>query len=85
MASASENPAEYIQHHLTNLTYGLHPDGTWGIAHTAEEAAAMGFNAIHVDSMIWSIVTGLVFFIVFRTAAKMPPPGCRGRYRILSS
>jgi len=78
MASASENPAEYIQHHLTNLTYGQHPDGSWGLAHTAEEAAAMGFNAIHVDSMLWSVVTGLVFFIVFRTAAKNATPGVPG-------
>ncbi|MFP6837341.1 MAG: F0F1 ATP synthase subunit A, partial [Pseudomonadales bacterium] len=38
---ASDN-AEYIQHHLTNLTYGQHPDGNWGFAHNAEEAAAMG-------------------------------------------
>jgi len=78
MASASENPAEYIQHHLTNLTYGQHPDGSWGLAQTAEEAAAMGFNAIHVDSMIWSVVTGLVFFIVFRTAAKNATSGVPG-------
>ena len=78
MASASENPAEYIQHHLTNLTYGQHPDGTWGLAHTAEEAAAMGFNAIHVDSMIWSIVTGLIFFLVFRSAAKNATSGVPG-------
>jgi F-type H+-transporting ATPase subunit a len=75
MASAAENPAGYIQHHLTNLTFGQHPDGTWGLAHSAEEAAAMGFNAIHVDSMIWSIVTGLVFFFVFRAAAKNATAG----------
>jgi F-type H+-transporting ATPase subunit a len=78
MASAGENPAEYIQHHLTNLTYGQHPDGTWGLAHTAEEAAAMGFNAIHVDSMIWSVVTGLVFFVLFRVAAKNATSGVPG-------
>ena len=78
MASASENPAEYIQHHLTHLTYGQHPDGSWGLAHTAEEAAAMGFNAIHVDSMLWSVVTGLVFFTVFRIAAKNATPGVPG-------
>ena len=78
MASAAENPAEYIQHHLTNLTFGQHPDGSWGLAHTAEEAAAMGFNAIHVDSMLWSIVTGLVFFFLFRTAAKKATAGVPG-------
>ncbi|HEY5645801.1 MAG TPA: F0F1 ATP synthase subunit A [Pseudomonadales bacterium] len=78
MASAAENPAEYIQHHLTNLTFGQHPDGSWGLAHTAQEAADMGFNAIHVDSMLWSLVTGLVFFFVFRTAAKKATSGVPG-------
>ena len=32
----------YIKHHLQNLTFGQHPDGTWGIAHGAAEATAMG-------------------------------------------
>jgi F-type H+-transporting ATPase subunit a len=59
-------------------TFGQHPDGSWGLAHTAEEASAMGFNAIHVDSMIWSIVTGLVFFVLFRIAAKNATPGVPG-------
>lgn len=78
MASAGENPAEYIQHHLTNLTFGRHPDGAWGLAHSAEEAAAMGFNAIHVDSMLWAIATGLVFFFLFRAAAKNATAGVPG-------
>ncbi len=71
---ASENGeltgAGYIKHHLTNLTYGQHPDGTWGFAHSAAEAKAMGFNAIHVDSMLWSIGLGLLFLLVFRMFAK---------------
>ena len=34
-------PSEYIQHHLTNWTFGKHPDGHWGFAHNAEEVAQM--------------------------------------------
>ena len=45
----------YIKHHLQNLTFGQHPDGTWGIAHGAAEAKAMGFWAIHLDTMFWSV------------------------------
>ena len=71
---ATDN-AEYIQHHLTNLTYGLHPDGTWGFAHNADEAAAMGFNAINVDSMAWAIGLGLVFIAIFYTAARRATAG----------
>ncbi|MFP6814777.1 MAG: F0F1 ATP synthase subunit A [Pseudomonadales bacterium] len=74
---ASDN-AEYIQHHLTNLTYGQHPDGNWGFAHNAEEAAAMGFNAINVDSMGWSIGLGLVFIAIFYTAARRATSGVPG-------
>ena len=60
----------YIKHHLTNLTFGKHPDGTWGIAHSAQEAAEMGFMAIHVDSMAWSIGLALLMFFVFRKIAQ---------------
>jgi F-type H+-transporting ATPase subunit a len=72
MASGSEAPTsgEYIQHHLQNLTFGQHPDGHWGFAHGAEEAAAMGFWAIHVDTLFWSLLLGLVFYMLFRNVAK---------------
>lgn len=63
-------PAEYIRHHLQNLAYGRLPDGSWGFAHSAQEAKAMGFMAIHVDTMCWSIFTGVVFLWVFRRIAK---------------
>ena len=39
------------------------------MAHGGEEAAAMGFNAIHVDSMFWSITLGIVFCWLFRRVA----------------
>ena len=60
----------YINHHLTNLTFGQHADGHWGFAHSAAEAAEMGFWAINVDSMGWSIVLGVFFIWLFRKAAK---------------
>ena len=70
--------AEYIKHHLTNLTYGQFPDGSRGFAHSAEEAASMGFMAIHVDSMAWAIGLGLIFVILFRTAAVKATAGVPG-------
>ena len=78
MASDTQTSAEYIQHHLTNLTFGQLPDGSWGLAHTAEEAAAMGFNAIHVDSMFWSITTAIIFSSVFYAAARKATSGVPG-------
>ncbi|MEO6699080.1 MAG: F0F1 ATP synthase subunit A [Paraperlucidibaca sp.] len=72
------NSTEYIKHHLTNLTYGNHPDNGWGFAHTAQEAAEMGFNAIHVDTMGWSIALGILFCWLFRIAAKNATAGVPG-------
>ena len=69
MASGTEQSAgDYIRHHLTNLTFGKTDHG-WGFAHGAEEAAEMGFWAIHVDSMFWSILLGVVFYKLFRKVA----------------
>lgn len=70
MASGS-----YISHHLQNLVFGLSPEHGWSFAHTAEEAAAMGFWSINVDSMFWSILLGLVFLVLFRRVAKKADTG----------
>jgi len=78
MAGANPTPSEYIQHHLQNLTFGLHPDGTLGFAHGAKEAAEMGFWAVHVDTLGWSIFLGLIFTFLFRKAAKMATTGVPG-------
>src|SRR5210317_2250569 len=83
MASGSEAPTsgEYIQHHLQNLTFGQHPDGSWGIAHGAQEAAAMGFWAFHVDTLMWSLVLGVVFYFMFRNTAKKANSGVPTRFQ----
>lgn len=60
---------EYIKHHLTNMTYGQHPDGSWGLAHSAQEASDMGFWALNVDTLGWSIFLGIIFLFVFRRVA----------------
>ncbi len=78
MSSETITSAEYIRHHLTNWTYGQHPGGDWGFAHNSEEAAAMGFNAIHVDTMFWSLTLGFLFIWLFRKAAKSATTGVPG-------
>ncbi len=86
MAAAPETSAEYIKHHLTNLTYGRFPEGhehagDWGFAHSAQEAASFGFWSINVDSMLFSIGLGVLFLWGFRMAAKTAtsgePGGCQ--------
>ncbi|MCV6621222.1 F0F1 ATP synthase subunit A [uncultured Pseudoteredinibacter sp.] len=80
MASEGQTSTEYIQHHLQNLAYGkleagyTRADGsvvtqdTWTIAHSAQEAADMGFWAIHLDTLGWSIALALILGFVFRKA-----------------
>ena len=70
MAGEGLTQAAYIKHHLTNLTFGRHPDTGWGFAQSAEEAQSMGFAAIHVDTMFWSIFLGCLFLYTFRKFAK---------------
>ena len=70
MSSEAHTSAGYIKHHLQNLTYGHLPDGTWGIAHSAEEAKAMGFWALNLDTFIMSLLLGVVFMFMFRRVAK---------------
>ena len=69
MATEKLTTTGYIKHHLQNLTYGQHADGTWGFAHTAQEAKEMGFWAVHVDTMFWSVLLGVAFLWLFRMAA----------------
>ncbi len=84
MASDTLTTSGYIKHHLTNLTYGRFPEGHehaghWGFAHSTEDAASMGFWAINVDSMLFSVGLGVLFLWLFRKAAKTAtadtPPG----------
>ena len=88
MAGSTQTVSEYITHHLTNLTYGELPGGferedgaiigeggAWVMAHGAREASAMGFSAIHVDSMLWSTCLGILFCWLFRRVAKKAETG----------
>jgi F-type H+-transporting ATPase subunit a len=70
MSTETLTSAEYIHHHLQNLTFGQHPDGSWGIAHGVAEAKAMGFWAVHLDTMVFSIGLGVLFLYFFRKAAR---------------
>ena len=74
----AESSGDYIKHHLTNLAYGRKADGSWGFAESAEEAGQMGFWAVHVDSMAWSLGLGVVFCVVFGIAAKRATAGVPG-------
>ena len=74
----AHSSSEYIKHHLQNLTYGKKLDGSWGIAHTAQEAKDMGFWALNVDSLGVSFVLGALFLWLFSRVAKRATTGVPG-------
>jgi F-type H+-transporting ATPase subunit a len=69
MSSEAQTSAEYIRHHLQNLTYGHLPNGSWGVAHSAEEAKEMGFWALNLDTFLMSFLIGSIFLFIFRRVA----------------
>lgn len=74
-----ESATEYVRHHLGFLVYGKKPDGTWGFAESQTQAGEMGFWAIHVDSMMMSLILGCIFlgffmFVVRRATSDIPGP-----------
>ena len=77
--SGAYSSGEYIAHHLTNLTFGQRPDGTWGIAHSNAEIAEMGFWSINVDTLGFSLLLGIGFLLMFRRVAVKVTTGVPGR------
>ena len=87
---ADDSAVEFIQHHLSNLTYGRLESGyeradgsvvestTWTLAQSSSEAADMGFMAFHVDTLFFSVVCGFLFIGLFRLAAVRVTTGVPG-------
>ncbi len=69
MSTEGLTTSAYIKHHLQNLTCSIQ-EGHFHCAHTAEEAKAMGFWAFNMDTLLVSLVLGLVFLFLFSKVAK---------------
>ncbi len=78
MSGEAHSSADYIRHHLQNLTFGQRTDGNWGLAHSAAEAKEMGFWAINLDTMGFAILLGVLFLYFFRKAAAQATTGVPG-------
>ena len=61
----AQTSSEYISHHLQNLQVCKAETGEW-----VWNQCAGNPMAINVDSMFWSVLLGLVFIVLFRSAAK---------------
>ncbi len=81
MTQETLTAGEYIKHHLQNLVYGRLPDGTWAFASNPEQAKAMGFMSINVDTMFFSIFLGALFLFLFRRVAVRVTSGVPGGWQ----
>jgi F-type H+-transporting ATPase subunit a len=68
-------PGGFERHGADGSVSVVAEGGEWTMAHGGVEASAMGFNAIHVDSMMWSIGLGIIFCWMFRSVAKKATAG----------
>ena len=78
MAAEALTAQGYINHHLTNLTLGVLPDRGLTFAHSADEASAIGFWAIHVDTMFFAIGLGALMMWFFKKVADNVTAGVPG-------
>jgi F-type H+-transporting ATPase subunit a len=71
----TETAGDYIGHHLTNLRACVHD----GALTTHECSGTFADWSINLDSMIFSIILGLVFLALFRGVAKRATSGRPGK------
>ena len=67
MAGEALTPTSYIQHHLHNLTFKVVQEG--------------GFWTIHVDSIVTSVLMGLVMVACFWLATRKATAGVPGKWQ----
>jgi F-type H+-transporting ATPase subunit a len=70
-----ETATDYIGHHLTNLEV-CRVDGQWV---WNDAGCVQNFVAVHVDSMFFSVLLGLVFIWLFGRVAKNATSGRPGK------
>ncbi|MDE2599137.1 MAG: F0F1 ATP synthase subunit A [Rhodocyclaceae bacterium] len=71
-AAAAHGPSagEYIVHHLTHFNSTGHP-----------QASIIDFSIINVDTLFWSIATGLLTIFILWLAARKATSGVPGRFQ----
>jgi F-type H+-transporting ATPase subunit a len=69
-AQGHEDIGSYVQHHLTNLQLDLQ---TLQIVQNSSK-----FWVLNLDSVIFSLLLGVIFFALFRSVARKAQPGVPG-------
>lgn len=63
-------PSEYIAHHLQNLS-------------TGHQTKLIDFSIINLDTIFWSVLTGIVTIVILTLAARRASPGVPTRFQCL--
>ncbi|CTP87590.1 F0F1 ATP synthase subunit A [Xanthomonas translucens pv. arrhenatheri] len=66
MAGEEATPTSYIQHHLQNLTFQVQEGGFW---------------QVHVDTMVMSVLSGLLMVFGFWIATRKATAGVPGKWQ----
>ncbi|MDZ7752248.1 MAG: F0F1 ATP synthase subunit A [Gammaproteobacteria bacterium] len=65
--AATDNPVEYIQHHLTNWCLGCDPE-------THKPASIVDFGVFFLDTFLWSVLlAGLFAYVAWRLGRSLDP------------
>ncbi len=72
-AEGSHDSSSYILHHLTNLKLDLHS--------MTINPEATGFWVLHLDSVVFSLILGLIFVLMFMLAVRRATSGVPGRWQ----
>lgn len=83
MADANEplydSATEYVRHHLGFLVFGKKEDGSWGFAESQAQVAEMSpWTSFHVDSMLMSVLLGVIFLGLFFFVSRRATSGVPG-------
>lgn len=75
MASAEHSPSEYVSHHLGHAQ-ACYVDGGWHFGTSV--APCEGFWTFHLDTLAFSILTGILFVGMFWLVARRATSGVPG-------
>ena len=63
-------PSEYIAHHLQNFA-------------TGHQSKLIDFSIINIDTIFWSVLTGIVTLVILTLAARRASPGVPTRFQCI--
>ncbi len=75
--AATDNPVQYIQHHLTNWCLGCDPE-------THKPDSILDFSVFFIDTFLWALMLAVVFgYMAWRVGRSLDPDHPTGMQNVL--